>query len=252
MPSSTPLYLDWQFWSAIAALFAIVLSQLPPIRLWFKAKNLDAEIHGNIQVTHKIGNPNLGAYLTLYNSGGRAIHVRSISMSIYRDRSLIGEYPANMYFETPSSSIPLFFVPFKLEPGEGWAHSITLLNQFERAIDKRVRDCESALRTDIRMKLERRPDDDKNPVVAENHLLEPFYTLFNQLFIWLPGEYKAVLNVKTEVANEVFSKKYKFTLFESESAELRSHVEDYRFGGGLSYKVDRHAGIFVPLAPTND
>jgi len=252
MPESTPLYLDWGFWSAIAALFALVLSQLPPIRLWLKSKNLDVEIHGNIQVTHKIGNPNLGAYLTIYNSGGRTVQIRSISMSIYRDRTLIGEYPANTYFETSSSSIPLFLVPFKLEPGEGWAHSITLLNSFERALDKRVRDCESALRTDIRMKLERRPDGDKTPVVAEPHFLEPFYALFNQLFIWLPGEYKAVLNVKTEKTGEVFAMNYKFTLFESESAELRSHVEDYQFGGGLSYKVDRHAGIFVPLAPTND
>jgi len=37
----TPAYLDWKFWSAIVALLALVLSQLPPLHLWFRPRRLE-------------------------------------------------------------------------------------------------------------------------------------------------------------------------------------------------------------------
>ena len=29
---------------------------------------------------------------------------------------------------------------------------------------------------------------------------------------------------------------------------LRKHVEDYQYGGGIHFNVDRHAGVFVPIS----
>lgn len=37
-------------------------------------------------------------------------------------------------------------------------------------------------------------------------------------------------------------------LYEPDSNELRSHIDDYKFGGGLSYNVDRRIGAFFPLS----
>lgn len=248
MPDSTSIIYDWQFWSAIAAFLALLLTQLPPIKHWFKSDNLIISIHSNLQVTHKIGNPNLGTYLTIENTGGRSLQVKDISLSIYRDENLIGQYPARSYFETPTSNIPIMLIPFKLAADESWGHSTMFLNNFDRATNQRVRNSESALRTDIRHKLNLRPENDNNPVVAEQELVDPFIQLFNQLFVWEPGEYRAVLNIRVDRGERTFSSSsYRFTLFESESQELRSHTEDYKFGGGLSYNVDRHIGIFVPL-----
>ncbi|MFK7864818.1 MAG: hypothetical protein AB8B95_11405 [Pseudohongiellaceae bacterium] len=179
MPEATPIYYDWQFWSAIAAFSALVLSQLSPIRLWFKSANLDIVIHSTLQVTHKIGNPNLSTYLTIENVGGRKLLIKSMSISIYRDENLIGTYPARTYFETPTSNIPIIFVPFELGPGESWGHSTSFLNYFDRATGRRVRDAESALRNDIRHKLNLRPENDNSPVVAEAGHVAPFIQLFS-------------------------------------------------------------------------
>jgi len=54
--------------------------------------------------------------------------------------------------------------------------------------------------------------------------------------------------VDAEPGSASYSKKYRFTLFESDTFELKAHKEDYQLGGGLLYNVDRHAGVFVPLS----
>jgi hypothetical protein len=139
-------------------------------------------------------------------------------------------------------------VPFSLKPGETWAHGTNFLNPFDRATEKLYRESESALGADIRRKIEARPKDDKRAVTADATLIAPFLALFDRLFVWLPGEYIVELRVDAEPGSASFGRKYRFTLYESDSAELRSHTDDYQFGGGLTYNVDRHAGVFVPLS----
>ena len=248
---ANPFYLDWQFWSAVAALLAIVLSQLPPVILWFRPRRLEVEVHSRIQITHKVGNPNLSMYVSITNTGGRTLQVRDMSLSLFRDGEHLGVFPAQNYFETPSSQQSVLFVPFTLKPGEDWAHGTNFLKLFDRSTEKYYRANESALKADISRKLRERDDDDKRPVAAEKHLVEPFYQLFEKLFIWTPGEYIVELMVNAQPGHASFKKQYRFTLYETDSFELRSHAEDYPYGGGLAYNVDSHAGIFVPLQQHN-
>jgi len=249
MPNSeTPIYLDWQFWSAVAALTAIALSQLPPVYLWFRPRRLDVEVHSRIQVTHKVGNPNVALYVSVNNTGGRQLRVTGMRLAVARDGSHLCELPAQNYFEAPSSQSSVLFVPFMLKPGESWAHATNFLKFFDRATEKLYREGESALGADIRRKLSMRAETDNKAVSAETHLIKPFLDLFEKLFVWLPGEYVIELTVTAKPGAASFSKKYRFTLYESDSADLRSHTHDYQFGGGLSYNVERHVGVFVPLA----
>lgn len=241
-------YLDWQFWAAVVAVLALVLSQLPPVRLWFRPKRLEVEVHSRIQVTHKVGNPNVGMYVSVRNTGGRELRIRSLQISLTRDNAPLAVLSAQNYFESPSSQSSVLFVPFSLKPGEAWAHGTNFLNLFDRATEKLYREGESALGADIRAKLKARPAGDERPVVAEPALVAPFLALFERLFVWQPGEYVAELRVLAEPGSASFSRSYRFTLYESDSTELRSHTEDYKFGGGLSYNVDRHVGAFVPLS----
>lgn len=246
--TADPIYLNWEFWSAVAAVIAIILSQLPPIYLWFRPRRLEVEVHSRVQVTHKVGNPNLSMFVSVRNTGGRELRISKIQIALSRDNISLGTFPAQNYFENPSSQSSVLFVPYSLKPDETWAHATTFLNFFDRTTEKIYRESESALKADIRKKLDARPKKDEQPVVAEQALVTPFLTLFDRLFVWLPGEYVAELSVLTESSTVSFSRKYRFTLYESDCAELRSHVEDYKFGGGLSYNVDRHMGVFVPLS----
>jgi len=242
-----PVYFDWQFWSAVLALLALALSQLPPVHLWFRPRRLDVEVHSRLQVTHKVGNPNVGMYVGIRNTGGRELRIRATSLVVSREGTSLGTLPAQNYFETPSSQSSVLFVPFSLKPGETWAHGANFLQLFDRATEKQYRESESALGSDIRRKLAARAEGDKQAVEAEPHLVKPFLDLFERLFVWLPGEYVVELKVDAEPGATSFSKKYRFTLYESDSQELKSQIEDYPYGGGLSYNVDRHAGAFVPL-----
>lgn len=247
LPVPTPIYFDWQFWSAVVAVLAVILSQVPPIRLWFRPRRLEVEVHSRLQITHKVGNPNVGMFVSVRNTGGRELRIKSLKLALIRDGLHLSPLPAQNYFENPSSTSSVLFVPFSLKPSETWAHGVSFLNFFDRAAEKLYRERESALAMDIRKKIQTRPENDKNAVSADPLLVKPFADLFEKLFLWQPGEYVIELSVETEPGSASFSRKYRFTLYESDSAELRSHTDDYQFGGGLSFNVDRHIGVFVPL-----
>lgn len=252
MPTTpNPVYLDWQFWSAFIAILALVLSQLPPVYLLFRPRRLEVEVHSRLQITHKIGNPNVGLVLSVRNTGGRELRVRSLQLSISRDGVSLGNFPVQNYFETPSSQSTVLFVPFSLRPGESWAHGANFLNFFDRSTEKHFRESEAALGIDIRRKIQVRPEGNEQAVIAEPELVKPFLDLFQRLFMWTPGEYVIELSVVAEPGTASFSRKYRFTLYESDSTELRSHTDDYKFGGGITYNVDRHMGVFVPILQTS-
>ena len=245
--SSTPIYFDWQFWSAVVAVLAVVLSQVPPIRLWFRPRRLEVEVHSRLQITHKVGNPNVGMFVSVRNTGGRELRIKSLKLAISRDGLHLSPLPVKNYFENPSSTSSVLFVPFSLKPSETWAHGVSFHNFFDRAAEKLYREWVYALEMDIRKKIQIRPESDKNAVSADLSLVQPFTDLFEKLFLWQLGEYVIELSVETEPSSASFNRKYRFTLYESDSAELRSHTDDYQFGGGLSFNVDRHIGVFVPL-----
>lgn len=243
----TPAYLDWQFWSAIVALLALALSQFPPVYLWFRPRRLEVEVHSRLQITHKVGNPNIGMFVSVRNTGGRELRICSMSICVTRDGTPLGTFPAQNHFETPSSQALVLFVPFSLKPGDTWAHGTNFLQLFDRATEKIYRESESALLADIRRKIAARPESDKQDVIAEPNLVKPFFDLFDHFFIWLPGEYIIKLTVETSPGSASFGRKYRFTLYESDYAELQSYKDDYPLGGGLSYNVDRHMRVFVPI-----
>lgn len=246
-PPSNPFYLDWTFWAAVWALAAIVLSQLPPIHLLLRPKHV--EVHSRIGITHKVGNPNASVVVSVRNTGGRELRIKALRINVTRDGKPLLTLPVQNYFEAPSSTSSVLFVPFSLKPGETWAHSVTFFNDFDRQDEKQFREYLSALSTDIRRKIDARPpEQEKQAVNADSILVLPFIELFNKLFVWLPGEYISELQVDAEPGSASYSKKYRFTLYESDTAELRTHIEDYQIGGGLTFTVERHAGLNVPLS----
>ena len=250
-PTQSPVYLDWQFWSAVVAFLALFLTQLPPVKLWFRKSKLEVEVHSRVQLTHKVGNPNLGMYVGIRNIGGREVRVRSITVALARDGNALGVYPIINFFETPISTSAVLFVPFTLSPSETWAHGSNFLRLFDRNTEKFYRERESELRSNIQRKLAARTENDKELVVADTEYVEPFLEMFNRMFVWLPGEYTLDLQIEVESGKTAFVKRYRFTLFESDSEELRSHTDDFKHGGGLAYNVDRHAGVYVPLSPND-
>ncbi len=230
------------------AFVAITLSQIPPIHLLLRPKRLDVEVNSRIRVSHMVGNPNAGVIVSIRNTGGRQLRIRAIRLVITREGKPLLSLPGLSYFETPSADTAVLFVPFGLKPGETWAHSVVFLNEFDRLAEKLFRESLSALNSDIRRKFADRTEDDKDAVVAEPALVAPFLGMFEKLFAWQPGEYITTLEVTAEPGSASFSKQYRFTLFESDTRDLVENTHDYKYGGGITYKLDSHAGVNVPLS----
>lgn len=117
-----PFYEDWKFWSMVVSFMAVVLSQLPPIHLLLRPRRLEVEVHSRVQLTHRVGNPNVGLVVGITNSGGRDLRIRSMHLRVTRDGQALVALPAQAYYETSSSTSSVLLVPFNLKPGDSWAH----------------------------------------------------------------------------------------------------------------------------------
>lgn len=252
LPVPAPFYLTSTFWTAVAAVVAftaLILSQLPPLRLLLTPKRLDVGVYDRIQIFHKIGNPNIGLHMTLGNTGGRELRIRAMRLNLSRDNKPLGSFPAKSYLETPSSQSSSLFVPFSLKPGEEWSHFVSFVNWFDRETEKNYRENESALRSIIQKKVEERAPGDIRAVTAEPQFVAPFIEIFNKLFIWEPGEYIIELVIDAEPNPALNTKKYRFTLYESDTAEMRKPIKDaYPGGFGIYIHHASDAGLFVQLS----
>jgi len=155
------------------------------------------------------------------------------------------------YFPTPDAKVALMFVPFRIPPHSDWTYLVNFSSvaQLDRLESKMIRERSSRLRNDIilkRMGLEKNAPD----VPAEPEFWEPLVQHFNRSFKWVPGEYYASLVVETEPPNVAQPRRFRFTIFESDTHELRSVVDDIKFGYGifLDYHPDRPGIVTAELS----
>jgi hypothetical protein len=246
-----PVYEDWEFWSAVWAGIAILLSQLPPVVQWFRPRRrLDVEMLSRIVVNDKIGNPNVGIYLAIRNAGQVNVRVRSMQISIQRDGVSLGDYPAQNYFEMLTSKNTVLLTAFTIKPNESWEHTVNFLRYFDRATEKWYRKCESALREDIQEKIAQRDSNaPKTLVEARPELAAPFADFFEKIFVWTPGEYAVEFILTADHSASNVRKRFRFTLFESDTMQLRSYVDDYKYGAGITWMYEKNSALLIPITP---
>lgn len=242
----TPFYADWQFWSAIAAIAALVLSQLPPIHILLRRAKLQCEAFTRLHITHKVGNPNAQWHLIIENTGGRAVRVKSISLTFRRVGGSTFTLPAQNYLRTPDATENVMLTPFRIAPGEEWAHVLSFFNLYTRDDEKEYRRLESKIRTDI---IGQKEVADNKDVLCEAspENVAPAMAFFNRHFKWEAGEYELDLTVETDLEDASLRRQYLFSLFESESAELRGYSDGYKHGAGVYWISPAQPGLVVPV-----
>ena len=245
---AVPLYLNWEFWTAVVAFTALILSQLPPLHILFRRARLDIEPYEKITLTHKVGNPNAYLQLIIFNTGGRAVRVKNITMIFRRDGhppvTLLG---ANFSPRGGKDSTPLLLTPFTLAPTDQWANVVGFVRALSRHEEQQLRDAEARIKTDI---LAKRNDPALHDtlVEAEPHNVEPARKLFREWFFWDAGEYDVALTITADPPGASLEKRYRITLFESDSAELHRYADGLKIGLGVYwYNIEQQGGIHVPL-----
>lgn len=243
-----PFYLDWKFWAVVVSFIALVLSQLPPLHVILRRAKLEVEAHSLMYLTHKVGNPTAQLHLIISNPGGRELKIREISLHFKLSAEDAFVLPAQGYLQNPTDKDAVLLTPFKLKPKEEWAHIANFFNRLPRQDEKVYRQLESNLRQDIQAKLAVKPADQKAPVAANPENVQPLLKFFEARFRWLPGEYELTLQLQTEPKRASISKRFRFTLFESDAKELTDYREDYKYGFGVYITYQQHTGLLVPLA----
>lgn len=241
-----PFYLDWKFWSVAVAVIALILSQLPPIHILLRRAKLDVEAYSRMHLTHKVGNPNAQLHLIISNPGGRELRIKGIELRLRRGTEDEFVLPAQTYLQSPGDKETVLLTSFKLKPKEEWAHIVNFLNFFSRQDEKSYRQLEANLRQELLAKREALVD--KNIIVtADDENVQPLIKFFESKFRWLPGEYELTLQVQVEPERASLSRRYRITLFESDSKELTDYRDDYKYGFGVCLDSQRHVGVIVPL-----
>ena len=241
-----PFYTDWQFWSAVAAFVALVLSQLPPVHILLRRPRLRCEAFSRLHITHKVGNPNSQWHLIVENVGGRSLRVKSISLTFKRAGSQAFTLPAQNYLRTPDATENVMLAPFRLEPGDEWGHVLSFFNLYSRDDDRDYRRLESAIRTDVLRQKEDPANKDKFCEAAPQSVALAMQ-FFERRFQWDAGEYELELRVETDRPKADIRRLYLFSLFESEAAELRGYSEGYKYGAGVYWVSQAQPGILVPV-----
>ena len=243
---ASPFYADWKFWSVVVSIIAIALSQLPPIHMMLRRAKLEIEAYSRIVIGHKAGNPNVQLHLILSNVGGREVKIKSMSLTFKRGKEDNFSLPAQNFFATPTDKESVLLPSFKLKPNEEWAHVTGFLNFFSRTEEKEYRQIESDIRTDI-FKKRTQLDNQEEVVEAASELVQPLLTFFDKKFRWHPGEYEIQLLVQAVPGSASISKKFRVTLFESDSKELQDHKDGYKFGAGVYFDLPKHVPLILPL-----
>jgi hypothetical protein len=238
---------DMKFWSLIIALTALVLSQLPPIKDWFKKAKIDFELYSKISLTHKVGNPNLQLHLIISNIGGRKVRVKKINATVSREGSELLTLPAVNYLQDPSDKNNVLFTSFSLDPEEEWGHIVNLLNFFGREEEKEYRKLESDLISDIREKRKQLPDEPKVLIEADPDKVNPIIEFFDKKYIWTSGEYALTIGIETENSKVDCEKCFRFTIFESHEEDLKSIRDDYKYGAGVYWDSNRPVAVIVDV-----
>jgi len=245
--TSMPLYLDWSFWAAIVAAIALVLSQIPPIHILLRRAKLDLELYSKISITHKIGNPNLQLHLILNNAGGRKIRIKAIEVALSRDNKELAVLPAQNYLQEQNSKETLLFTTFSLKPGEEWAHIVNFLRYFDREDAKRYQEIEGNMLSDFRKNKNRDKADNDQIHEHPKELVAPALAMFQEKFIWNPGEYKMKVRAITDNNSADILKEYRFAVFESQTNTLAEIAEYFKCGGGIWWDPNIQTGVIIEI-----
>lgn len=244
---TVPFYQDWTFWSAVAAVVAIVLSQLPPVHVLLKRGALDVEVYNRLAINHRVGIPLAQLHLIVRNTGGRTLKVTGMDLVFERDGNAALELPAQGYFANPGDKEAVLLTTFTLQPKAEWGHIVNFFKPLPRGEERALRQLESNLRADIADKRSHLEDKSVN-VEADAANVQPLVDLSNARLPWQPGDYTVTIRVRTTPAARIPEAKYRAVVFESDSTELRNYADGYKFGFGVLFPVPDQGGVLVAIS----
>jgi len=244
-------YADPNVWSVVIAILALALSQLPPLHKLFRKGKLELDVYEKGSVTHMLGNPNMQLHLILNNVGGKTVTIKSIRATLELDGQVISDIKGQNYIKNADNNGQVILTKFKLKSGEEWAHTANFFNNFSKTDEKQCKSIIKRVRDSILEQYKLKNETPKELIETTPELIEEMNKFFAKNFKWETGEYKLVISVESERQEQNIAKEFRFTLFESDSDELKEYATKYRYGEGIYYSSKNDLGVLVRLSEKN-
>jgi hypothetical protein len=251
---------DPTFWTAVIALLALVLSQLPPLHLLLKRRELLVILQEHLILYHYLGNMQFLAFLGLHNTGGGDITIARIDCVVADADGHHWSLPAQTYLPRQASPLAgqpapeLFIGWITLRSGGHWAETVHFFKVWSVQDEEDVTKLSARMRADINAKLaHRKPAESKKPAEADGSLVKEATDLFERKFNMAKGNYRLIIAALSERKEALTVRGFDFTLFDHHIRALRSATEDYKFGAGVYYpNLDPSRQAAVRLRPVPD
>ncbi len=241
-----PNFADSGWWQGVVALVALALSQLPPVRLWFKRPRLDLVAFEKVALTEDVGFPGVQLHINITNSGGREVRIKKIALMLKRQDDPAREMIGRGYYEKASDPQAALLTPFQLKPREEWGHVVNFFNYRTREDQKAYAAAVNDLKRDILNKRANLPKDHPD-VEADAAIVLRLQQMFDASFYWRSGEYSVDLLVETARSKANAKNVYRITLFESDSEALHNHRNELKTGNGVIVRGPQVEPLVVDL-----
>ncbi|MEZ9019855.1 hypothetical protein AB6E79_23315 [Vibrio lentus] len=242
-------YFDWQFWSSIVAFVALGLSQCPPLRVLLRKGKLTLEKYGMMYVYHGTGCPQTNFFLIFKNEGGKTINIHSMEMIVNRKDANGFVLKGTGYLVNQSDFNFVMLAPFDLASGDVWAHTIHFNEVWDRSTQRKYKYLHAKIRDTITEKNKNTPPELGKLNTANEEDIKSIEEFCNTQFKWEDGEYEMQILVKDKNNNILVSDSSRFTLFESDTDDLKAWAEDYKYGNSVHLPASpKQVGVWVNMS----
>jgi hypothetical protein len=267
--------MDWSFlkdpavWSALIAVLALILSQLPPLPQLLAGEKVQATLRDRLGLFHFLGNLSIQYFVDIENMGSTSVPVRAIACFIVDQQNNTLTLPVQNYFSRAASvsgyqDVP--FSPISLKPGEHWAELVRCYNDWSEGQEREQNNIVSSIQKNIFQKQHQRftvpaPGIGRSPpnwptqapIEADDSLVKDAIAFFKKNFKLDIGNYHLLVAIKKDETAILSVKGVSFTIYESQIQALRSHVDDYKVGVGIYVPIsDPQKSVFVRLRPIEE
>ncbi|AIU71952.1 hypothetical protein AT03_05830 [Hafnia alvei FB1] len=221
----------------VTSIIALILSQLPPLKTFFKRRKPVVTVGKFIALSHYIGLPEVQLYISISNDSYSNLRVRSIDIELTKLGQEKLKLPAFSVFEHISGNTQRGFAPFTLKSDTEWSHNIKFYLPFSGSDEQKHKKIYYALKSDINQKLmenEARPAHEKLALVeADNDLVTELKGIYASKKYWENADYKLKLRIGTDASSTTYENEYDFFLSPPDIEFFDSLVERYKYGNTI-------------------
>ncbi|MBW5818887.1 hypothetical protein H0I68_14450 [Yersinia kristensenii] len=220
-----------------AAVIAVILSQLPPVKTWLKKKKPLVTVGRFLSVTHFIGQPELQLYVSILNDSHSSIRIHNIEVVLTKFGKDKISLPVFSIFERTENNLQKAFSPFTLKSDSEWSHTLRFYAPFDGSEEQNFKKLFYSLKNNISeliIENNKKVDSERLDLVeADNDIVEKLKEIYHLKRFWENAEYKLQLNVTTDSLSTSFQAEYDFFLSMPDVEFLESVIERYKYGSSI-------------------